>query len=149
MLLSLLINGCGSGNHASATSTAPPATKTTTGTGGRPPAAAHSRGAGRPATPAVSASNVRLPASFVISAPRSLSPATVAAPAGVAIQLSVVSRDRRRHQFALRTTPPRALTVPAGGGVSILISGLKAGRYELYVDGARAGSLDVGAKPGP
>jgi hypothetical protein len=85
----------------------------------------------------------------VITAHGSLEPSAVSAPAGVTIQLTVVSGDGHAHQVVLRVTPPRALAVPAGGRASARLAGLSQGRYELEVDGARAGALVVGAAPGP
>jgi hypothetical protein len=41
------------------------------------------------------------------------------------------------------------LAIPAGGRSSILIGGLRAGRYVLEVDGVARGGLDVGGQPGP
>jgi hypothetical protein len=92
---------------------------------------------------------VRLPASFTITARGSLSPLSVSAPPGVTIDLSLSSGDGHAHQAVLGTTPPRPLAVPAGGRATLTLRGLKAGRYELKVDGATAGALVVGAQPGP
>jgi hypothetical protein len=67
----------------------------------------------------------------------------------VTIDLTVSSGDGHAHQVVLRTTPPRALAVPAGGRASLELKGLKNAQYALVVDGSRAGTLIVGAEPGP
>jgi hypothetical protein len=85
----------------------------------------------------------------VITGPRTLNPSAVAAPAGVTIVLTVVSGDHRPHHFAVRTAPAHTLAVPAGGRASATLTGLKARHYELDVDGGAAGSLTIGAQPGP
>jgi hypothetical protein len=92
---------------------------------------------------------VRLPASFVVIARASLSPQSIAAPAGVTIALSVSSGDGHAHQVVVRTTPPLVLAVAAGGRASRELSGLRAGRYAIEVDGAGAGTLVIGAQAGP
>ena len=43
----------------------------------------------------------------------------------------------------------RFFTVPAGGHASLRLSGMKAGRYSIYVEGRIRGALVVGAAPGP
>jgi hypothetical protein len=162
VLLALLINGCGAGNRPSTTSRSPvpPASAhtTTAGAPGTSPAAAPTQAPGaahQSATPPASnrttttATNVRLPARFEITGHATLSPSTVAAPAGVTIELTLSSGDGRPHQVRLRTAPPHSLSVPAGGRASLALTGLKDGSYELDVDGARAGALIVGAQPGP
>jgi hypothetical protein len=67
----------------------------------------------------------------------------------VRINLTVSSGDGHAHQVVLRTTPPRSLAVPAGGRASVQLTKLGNGRYALTVDGAHAGTLIVGAEPGP
>jgi hypothetical protein len=85
----------------------------------------------------------------VITAHGSVNPTTISAPAGVTIELTVVSGDGHAHQVVLRTKPARALAVPAAGRASAQLTGLPKGRYELEVDGAAAGAVVVGAQPGP
>jgi hypothetical protein len=85
----------------------------------------------------------------VITSHGSLNPSSVAAPGGVAIDLTVSSGDGHAHQVVLETTPPRSLAVPAGGRASVRLTSLKNARYGLTVDGAHAGTLIVGAEPGP
>lgn len=160
-MISLLINGCGSSNHATATAGARPATGTS---GSSQAPSTHTEASASPTRrsaqraegtstsgPAATAgaTNVRLPATFVITAHGSLTPSTVAAPSGVTIQLTVTSADGHAHQVVVRTVPPRSLAVPAGGRAATELTGLKVGRYEVEVDGARAGAVVVGAQPGP
>jgi hypothetical protein len=78
-----------------------------------------------------------------------ISPATVSAPAFLAIQLTVVSGDGARHAVVLHTPTPHSLSVPAGGRASLLIPGQRAGHYVLAVDGTARGALLVGGEPGP
>ncbi len=63
--------------------------------------------------------------------------------------LTVVSGDGRAHHAVLQTPSPHALTVPGHGRASILLTGLKNGRYALDIDGAPKGALVVGGAPGP
>jgi hypothetical protein len=73
----------------------------------------------------------------------------VTAPARIPVLLTVVSGDGRAHRAVLRTPVPHALTVPAHGRASVLVTGLKNGRYPLDIDGAAKGALVVGGAPGP
>jgi hypothetical protein len=160
LLLSLSINGCGGSKSPSAT--VPTATTATTAhaapapattvpptTSGPAATSAQRTATAPPQTQTAGASNVRIPATFVITARGSVSPSMISAPAGVSIQLTVASGDAHAHQVVLRARPARALAVPAGGRASARLSGLGKGRYELEVDGAAAGTLFVGAQPGP
>jgi hypothetical protein len=65
------------------------------------------------------------------------------------VLLTVVSGDGRPHHAVLHTPSPHALTVPAHGRASILLTGLKEGRYTVDIDGAPKGTLVVGGAPGP
>jgi hypothetical protein len=86
---------------------------------------------------------------FVITARGTISPRTVSAPAGVTVQLTVGSGDGHAHRIVIDTIPARSLAIPAGGRASTQLSGLKAARYVLQVDGTPAGALVIGAQPGP
>ena len=61
----------------------------------------------------------------------------------------MVSGDGRSHEVVLRTEPPRALAVPAHGRATVLVTGLRVGRYTLDVDGKPHGTLVIGGAPGP
>ena len=68
------------------------------------------------------------------------------APAHIPVLLTVVSGDGRAHRAVLRK---HELMVPAHGRASVLLTGLKDGRYPLDIDGAPKGALVVGGAPGP
>jgi hypothetical protein len=95
------------------------------------------------------ASGARLPATFQIEAGDRLSPPTVYSPAGVPIELTMISGDGHRHRVVVRTRAAHVLVVPAHGRSSVLLGGLKSGRYVLRVDGVARGALEVGGAPGP
>jgi hypothetical protein len=92
---------------------------------------------------------VRLPATFTVTAGGALSPPTVTAPAHIPVLLTVVSGDGRAHRAVLRTAASHELMVPAHGRASVLLRGLKNGRYALDIDGTAKGALIVGGFPGP
>ncbi len=101
-------------------------------------------------TTATSASNVRLPATFTIKPGGTLSPPAISAPAAVPIALTIVSGDGRSHHIVLELAKPEALSVAAGGRVSVLLTAVRNGTYPVTLDGRRdAGSLTIGAAPGP
>ncbi len=175
MLPLLLLAGCG-GSHstesAASTSAAAPAQSTaaaTTATTGSPgptatttsttstasttsvtsttghPTAAPGSARTSPAPP----SGARIPATFKIGPGGVLSPPTVSAPAGIAVELRVTSGDGKAHKVVLRLARPVTLSVPAGGHAAKLLSGIRVGTYVLDVDGAPRGGLTIGAVPGP
>jgi hypothetical protein len=91
-----------------------------------------------------------VPATFVIGSGARLQPATVSAPAGIPVELTVVSGDHRSHSATLHTSPPRTVTVAAGGSAAVLLAGLRRGRYRIDIDGhAGSGTLVIGLAPGP
>jgi hypothetical protein len=90
-----------------------------------------------------------VPATFTIASGGGLSPSTVSAPAFLAVRLTVVSHDGQSHRVLVRTPTPHQLMVPAHGHASVLIPGLRAGRYPLEIDGAARGALSIGGEPGP
>jgi hypothetical protein len=49
----------------------------------------------------------------------------------------------------LKTPVLHTLAVPASGRASIRIPGLRAGQYQIEVDGSVGGSLVIGGEPGP
>lgn len=92
----------------------------------------------------------RLPATYTIGKGDSLNPPLVNAPSFIAVQLTLISGDGQAHTAVVRTSPPHTLHVPAGGRVSLLLRGLKDGRYVIDLDGGKGGgSLLVGGEPGP
>jgi hypothetical protein len=78
-----------------------------------------------------------------------LSPSTVSSPAFLAIELTVLSKDTRRHTVEVRTPRRHKLIVPAGSRASVLVPGQRAGQYVLAVDGTPRGALLIGGEPGP
>jgi hypothetical protein len=62
------------------------------------------------------------------------------------VLLTVVSGDGRAHRAVLNG---HELAVPADGRASVLLTGLKNGRYALDIDGVARGALIVGGAPGP
>jgi hypothetical protein len=90
-----------------------------------------------------------VPATFTVRA-TAVSPATVSAPAFLAVQLTVVSGDGKRHAVAVVLPDGRRLlNVPAHGRASTLIPGLKAGEYAVDIDGKPRAVLLIGGEPGP
>ncbi len=170
-VLALALAGCG-GSSAPASSTHAAAGATTAATGTTSVPAASSTAASTVTAPSASttpgggyggsstattgsrraaggSSEVRLPATFRAGHGGALSPASVSSPAFLAIELTVVSADGRRHRIVLATPKPHRLTVPAGGRASVLVAGQRAGHYVIDVDGRPRGALDVGGEPGP
>jgi hypothetical protein len=93
--------------------------------------------------------NARVPASFEIRAGGQLSPASVSAPAFLALEISISSADSASHQVVLGTPAPHTLTVAAHGHASLRIPGLRAGTYAINVDGKPKAALIIGGEPGP
>jgi hypothetical protein len=125
----LLLAGCGGSTHS-------PGSGSTTRTG-------------TTSTRTSGSTDVRLPATFTILSGDRLTPASVSAPASLAIQVTVVSGDGKSHRVLLRTPTPYALAVRPGGRASVLVGGLRPGRYVLLLDRAARGALVVGGQPGP
>jgi hypothetical protein len=92
-----------------------------------------------------------VPATFVIRPGGRLEPSSVSSPAFLALQLTVLSGDGRAHHVLVRTPTPHSLTIPARGRASLLIPGLRAGHYQLDLDGDTrvAAALLIGGEPGP
>jgi hypothetical protein len=65
------------------------------------------------------------------------------------VQFTIASGDGHSHQVVLKTPVLHTLSVPAHGRASIRIPGLRAGLYQVEVDGGVAGSLVIGGEPGP
>ncbi len=167
LLLVFLFGGCG-GSGSSGT-TASQGASASTSASGKPQAGAGSTAggavpgsAGRPTSTTAASStsgapstanggsiNVRVPATFTIRPGGRLDPSTVSSPAFLAVRLTIVAADGRAHKILLKAPQPHALSVPAGGRASVLIAGMRAGRYPLLVDGSPRGALLIGGEPGP
>jgi hypothetical protein len=164
----LLLAGCGGSTNATtqATSTSTPAPSTTTmqatvapattttaapaGTATTPAKTAPTTTATHTSTSAPSSGPADVaPATFVIRPGGALSPSTVSTVASVPIELTVVSGDGKAHRVLLSSPTPHALSIPARRRASVLVTGLRAGRYRISVDGVARGVLVVGFMPGP
>ncbi len=76
-------------------------------------------------------------------------PPQITAPAFLAVQVSVTSADGRAHRVLVKTPQPHTLTVPAHGHAAVLLRGMRAGQYQILVDGSARGLLVIGGEPGP
>jgi hypothetical protein len=142
--------GCGGASKQTATS-ASSVPRTASGTASAPaPTPGQPKAAATTPQPAhmttTGASNVRLPATFTITAGGRLVPRVISAPAGVTVELTVISGDHKAHRVALYST---SLAVPAGGKATALLVSLHNGRYPIEVDYGYRGVLVIGAQPGP
>lgn len=148
----LLISGCGGSSHSSS-STAPSASTSASSTAAVSSSAssttASATSAHKPKHFATGSSNVRVPATFTVRSGGKLTPPQISLPAHLAVQVTVVSGDGHAHRVVVMTPSPRTLSVSAGGRASVLIGGLKVGRYPIELDGTAAGLLVTGAQPGP
>lgn len=168
VLLVLGLGACGASDHHAAstgrsstttprpTASAPEATAPPTDAGGprsgrapMGPGGGGSRGGRSGGGKGSGEQPIRVPATFEISGGRLL-PYTISVPAFLAVQVTVASRDGRAHVLTLQTSPPRRLSVPAGGRASLRIPGLRAGNYRLVpASGGSGGVLAVGGDAGP
>lgn len=79
-----------------------------------------------------------------------VSPATVSAPAFLAVEVTVISADGQPHTVIVQLPGSRRiLRVPAHGRASVLLPGLKAGDYNVEIDGKPRAKLIIGGEPGP
>jgi hypothetical protein len=92
---------------------------------------------------------VRVPATFVVRSGGKLNPPVVTVPAFLAVQFTIASGDGHTHSVVLKTPVLHTLAVPARGHASLRIPGLRAGQYQIEVDGSVRGSLVIGGEPGP
>jgi hypothetical protein len=153
-LAAVTVAGCG-GSSSHTGSTAAPSTQSvasSTTTAGAPTATPKTKttqtqtAAPAVATTTTGASNVRLPATFSIASGGQLMPPTIGAPAGVTVELTVLSHDSKADQVVVAG---HRLSVPAGGSASALLSRLQKRTYTVAVDGLPRGSLVIGVAPGP
>lgn len=93
--------------------------------------------------------NARVPATFAIGPGGRLTPPFVSSPAFLAVQLTVGSGDGGAHRVTVRVPKLYSLFVPAHGRATLLIRGLRAGRYPIEIDGTPRGALMIGGEPGP
>ncbi|HMJ02816.1 MAG TPA: hypothetical protein VK506_07735 [Conexibacter sp.] len=160
----LAATGCGSDDDPATSTnptasapdaTAPPADATQPGTTAVTPPPAETEpggatGGGGAAPPDASGEQaVRVPASFVVTTSGRLDPPEITVPPFLAVEVSVRADDGRAHRLELRTPTPHVLDVAAGGRATVRIPGLRAGRYELLLDGREAGAVIAGGEVGP
>lgn len=91
--------------------------------------------------------SIRVPAAFAIRG-GALTPPQVTVPPRLAVELSVRS-DGQPHTIVLRTPEPQTLRLEAGTTGSVRMPGLRAGTYEITLDGRPAGQLIAGGEVGP
>ena len=133
------------------TSTTPTSTTATSSTPTGTNGGNGSGGAGLSTNPSSNggSTNARVPATFIVGTSGKLVPPVISAPAFLAVQASFISHDGKAHTVLIKVPKPRTLHVPAGGKASVLIPGLRAGRYPILIDGKGAGALSIGGEPGP
>ncbi|MDO8209766.1 hypothetical protein [Conexibacter sp. CPCC 206217] len=91
--------------------------------------------------------SIRVPAAFAIRG-GALTPPQVTVPPRLAVELSVQS-DGQAHTIVLRTPESQTLRLEAGTTGSVRMPGLRAGTYEITLDGRAAGQLIAGGEVGP
>lgn len=126
---------------------APPPSSPRTGAE-RAPDAGDTGGAAPPAADDEEQS-VRVPATFAVLPGGRLDPSEITVPPLLAVEVTVSSGDGKAHRVELATPEPQTLAVPAGGRATIRLGGLRAGRYEVRVDGRSAGAIVAGGEVGP
>ncbi len=104
---------------------------------------------GASAASTTTSSAPRLPARFTIGAGGRLSPAVVAAPAHIDIEVSIRCTDRHIHRVVVATPHRHTLRVSRSSAAHVLLTGLRNGTYAINIDGRPRGKLIVGAIPGP
>jgi hypothetical protein len=79
-----------------------------------------------------------------------LSPHTVAVPAGYNVQVTFLNHGGSTESVIIHTKPPVTLLIPAHGHSSAIEKHLPKGTYPISINGRDdAGSLVIGAAPGP
>jgi hypothetical protein len=155
VVVGLAVSGCGDDDQPPPTASAPEATTpppdaTQPGTTAvTPPPAETAPGGAAPPDDAGDEQAVRVPASFVVTPGGRLDPPEITVPPFLAVEVSVRADDGRAHRVEIRTPQPQVLDVAAGARAAVRIGGLRAGRYELLLDGRRAGAIVAGGEVGP
>lgn len=91
---------------------------------------------------------MRVPVRFVLAGGK-LRPPAVSVPPFIAIELTIVSRERAARSLVLRTRPLHELAIPPNGAAKVTLRGVPRGSYRLTLAGETAGMLIVGSEPGP
>ena len=139
LLVACGVAGCGGSSHSSSSSAQQKQPSTQA-------AIAPSTTSRQRTTTTETALNARIPATFTIGTGTTVRPPTVSVPAKLPVALTVSAADGRAHRVSIAGAE---LSIPPGGRATKLITGLKAGRYQLEVDGKARGALVIGAQPGP
>lgn len=162
----LLLAGCAGSSHAtsgagttgtrSAATHSTPAPATTTATSGQTGGVTTSTSTATGSLSTTTAtkplpppSHVRLPATFTLTAAGTLNPPVIAVPAGLPVQLTVVSQSASPQVVVLATKPARTIKVPAHGKASVLLKRVPKGTYKVEIGGEPKGSLSIGVQVGP
>jgi hypothetical protein len=93
--------------------------------------------------------NVRVPARFVITPDGRLKPKTMTVPAYLTIELSLLAQNTDGHYLSIHTVKRRVDALVGRRFGSVLVPGMRPGRYQLEVDYRPAGTLIVGGEAGP
>jgi hypothetical protein len=118
---------------SSPSATAPPADTA-------PPGGAEQEGGGQ--------EPVRVPATFTLRGGR-LFPTTVSAPAFLAVEVTVRSRDPVARVVTVNADRPYRLTVPPSRTARLTVPGQRPGTYPVTVRGGGRAALVWGGEPGP
>jgi hypothetical protein len=163
----LLVAACGGSSSSSSASHTTPATTssssaattsttstsstavTTTSTTSPPPEVPAAKSHPKRSKISTADSDASVPAAFAIVGAGKLSPASIAVPAQVAVDLAVANHTGDRHTLTLEGPTRHTLQVPAGGHAAATVSGLPNGTYRVLIDGASQGQISVGTQGGP
>jgi hypothetical protein len=155
----LALAGCGDGNKtasqpAQTPSTGPAQTAVTSSPSTTPTSSTPATTTGAATEPPAAGGGeepVRTPAVFVFAPSGRVSPPTITVPAFIAVDVTLVSRDGRAHELALKAAGRRyRFRVAARRSATVRIPGLKAGTYPLSpVGGGPGATLVAGGEAGP
>src|SRR4051794_38070720 len=141
---SIALTACGSGGKGAA-STAGSSSASTSSTAPPPPSAPPPPPTASTVTAPPGGETQRVPASFRLIRGR-LAPMTIGVPAGLRIQLTVRNVDPAPHRVTFRG---RTVALPPQGERSLLLGGLRKGRYPVRVAGGGEAVIITGVEPGP
>jgi hypothetical protein len=166
LVAAALVAGCGGDSEPSDTrpsATAPPTATTTATPDDTPTATAPSAPSPPPdatATPTGSGedqeggggdeSEARVPVALTVGSDGTVSPATVAVPGFLALELRVRNRTAGPVTVTWNASEPSgSFDVGAGKTGTRRVAGVRPGRYPVAVEGAGTATVVAGAEPGP